>query len=55
MTALIYRYVRVFNYSQRQQAKWLLFGFAGLIVVVTLYSLISLLVPGLGALWSMGA
>ena len=29
----IYRYVRVFNFAQRQQAKWLLFGLAGLIVL----------------------
>ena len=27
----IYRYVRVFSYSQRQQAKWLLFGLGGFI------------------------
>ncbi len=46
---LIYRYVRVFSYSQRQQAKWLLFGFGGLFVLIILYDLIGSLVPGLGA------
>ena len=46
---LIYRYARVFSYAQRQQAKWLLFGFAGLVVLTTLYSIIGSLVPGLGA------
>jgi len=46
---LIYRYVRVFSYSQRQQAKWLLFGFGGLFVLVILYDLIGGLFPGLGA------
>jgi hypothetical protein len=46
---LIYRYVRVFSSSQRQQAKWLLFGLGGLIVLSILYDLIGSLVPGLGA------
>src|SRR6266516_1219543 len=46
---LIYRYVRVFSSSQRRQAKWLLFGFGGLIVLGTLYDLIGSLIPGLGA------
>jgi hypothetical protein len=46
---LVYRYVRVFSYPQRQQAKWLLFGFAGLFVLVILYVLIGSLVPELGA------
>jgi hypothetical protein len=46
---LIYRYVRVFSSSQQQQAKWLLFGFGGLIVLSLLYDLIGSLVPGLGA------
>lgn len=46
---LIYRYVRVFSSSQRQQAKWLLFGFGGLFVLVILYDLIGSLFPGLGA------
>ena len=46
---LIYRYVRVFSYSQRQQAKWLLFGLGGFIVLSILYDLIGSLVPGLGA------
>src|SRR6266487_1049872 len=45
----IYRYVRVFSASQRQQAKWLLFGLGGLIVLSILYDLIGSLVPGLGA------
>src|SRR5437588_12007275 len=39
VAVLVYRYVRVFSSSQRQQAKWLLFGFGGLIVMVTLYDL----------------
>ena len=47
LVLLIYRYVRVFSPSQRQQAKWLLFGFGGLFVVIILYDLIALLVPGL--------
>jgi hypothetical protein len=46
---LIYRYVRVFSYSQRQQAKWLLFGFGGVFVLIILYDLFGSLVPGLGA------
>jgi hypothetical protein len=46
----IYRYVRVFSSLQRQQAKWLLFGFGGLIVLsIFFYDLIGSLVPGLGA------
>ena len=45
----IYRYVRVFNFAQRQQAKWLFFGLAGLIVLTILYDLIGSLIPGLGA------
>jgi hypothetical protein len=45
----IYRYVRVFSFEQRQQAKWLLFGLAGLIVLSILYDLIGSLIPGLGA------
>jgi hypothetical protein len=47
LVLLIYRYARVFSPSQRQQAKWLLFGFGGLFVVIILYDLIALLVPGL--------
>ncbi len=47
LVVLVYRYVRVFSPSQRQQAKWVLFGFGGLIVVIILYDLIALLVPGL--------
>jgi putative effector of murein hydrolase LrgA (UPF0299 family) len=46
---LIYRYVRVFSSSRRQQAKWLLFGFGGVFALVILYVLIGNLVPGLGA------
>ena len=45
----IYRYVRVFSFAQRQQAKWLIFGLAGLIVLTILYDLIGSLIPGLGA------
>jgi hypothetical protein len=47
LVLLVYRYVRVFSPSQRQQAKWLLFGFGGLFVVIILYDLIDYLVPGL--------
>jgi hypothetical protein len=47
LAVLIYRYVRVFSPSKRQQAKWLLFGFGGLFVVIILYDLIAYLVPGL--------
>jgi hypothetical protein len=46
---LIYRYIRVLSPSQRQQAKWLLFGFGGLFVLIILYDLIAALVPGAGA------
>ena len=46
---LIYRYVRVFNYSQRQQTKWLVFGLSGFAVLILLYTLIGSLFPGLGA------
>lgn len=46
---LIYRYARVFSYSQRQQAKWLVFGFAGFISLNFLFGFIGGLVPGLGA------
>jgi hypothetical protein len=46
---LIYRYVRVFSSSQRQQAKWLLYGFGGVFVLIILYDIIGSLVPGLGA------
>ena len=49
VAVLVYRYVRVFSPSQRQQAKWLLFGFAGLIVMVTLYTLLASLFPPLAA------
>lgn len=45
----IYRYVRVFNFAQRQQTKWLFFGLAELIVLTILYDLIGSLIPGLGA------
>lgn len=47
LVLLVYRYMRVFSLSQRQQAKWLLFGFGGLFVVIILYDLIALLLPGL--------
>jgi len=49
LAVLVYRYVRVFSSTQRQQAKWLLFGFGGLFVVILLYDLIASLVPGLAA------
>jgi hypothetical protein len=49
IAVLIYRYVRVYSSSQRQQAKWLLFGFGGLFVLIILYDLIASLVPGLEA------
>ena len=45
----IYRYLRVFSYSQRQQAKWLVFGFAALVALNFLGGFIGALVPGLGA------
>lgn len=46
---LIYRYVRVLSYSQRQQAKWLVFALATFAVLIVLYALIGSLVPGLAA------
>jgi hypothetical protein len=49
LSVLIYRYARVFSYSQRQQAKWLVFGLAGCAVLIVLFSLIGSLVPGLAA------
>jgi hypothetical protein len=52
---LIYRYVRVFSSSQRQQAKWLLFGFGGLFVLVILYDLIGSLFPCLAVVAQTGA
>ncbi len=45
----MYRYVRVFIYSQRQQAKWLVFGLAGCVALIVLYFLLSNLFSGLGA------
>jgi hypothetical protein len=45
----IYRYVRVSSYSQRQQTKWVVFGFAGLLGLDLLYGLIGILLPGLAA------
>jgi hypothetical protein len=45
----IYRYVRVSSYSQRQQTKWVVFGFAGLLGLDLLYALIGILFPGLAA------
>ena len=45
----IYRYVRIFSYSQRQQAKWLVFGLAGYIALNFLSGLIASLFPGLAA------
>jgi hypothetical protein len=49
LVVLIYRYVRVFSPTQRQQAKWLLVGFGGLFAVIILYDLIAGLLPGLAA------
>jgi hypothetical protein len=46
---MIYRYIRVLRPSQQQQAKWLLFGFGGMFVLIILYDLIEYLVPGAGA------
>ena len=45
----IYRYVRVSSYSQRQQTKWVVFGFAGMLGLDLLYGLIGILLPGLAA------
>jgi signal transduction histidine kinase len=45
----IYRYMRVFSYSQRQQTKWLVFGLAGLIALNFLVGFIGSMLPGLGA------
>jgi hypothetical protein len=45
----IYRYVRVSSYSQRQQTKWVVFGFAALLALDLLYGLIGILFPGLAA------
>ncbi len=45
----IYRYVRVSSYSQRQQTKWVVFGFAGLLGLDLLYALIGMLFPELAA------
>ena len=49
VAVLVYRYVRVFSSSQRQQAKWLLFGFGGLLVMGTLFDLLASLFPALAA------
>jgi hypothetical protein len=46
---LIYRYVRVFSYSQRQQSKWLVFGLAGFVALNFLFGFIGSLFPGFGA------
>jgi hypothetical protein len=46
---MIYRYVRVMSPLQQQQAKWLLFGFGGMFVLIIVYDLIEYLVPGMGA------
>jgi hypothetical protein len=46
---LMYRYVRVFSFSQRQQAKWLVFGLAVCAVLIILYSLIGSLIPEFAA------
>jgi hypothetical protein len=39
----------VTNYSQRQQTKWVVFGFAGLLTLDFLYGLLGILFPGLAA------
>ncbi|HEX6483755.1 MAG TPA: hypothetical protein VF043_33325 [Ktedonobacteraceae bacterium] len=49
LVVLVYRYRRVFRPAQRQQAKWVLFGFGTLLVVILLYDLIAVVVPGLAA------
>jgi hypothetical protein len=49
LALLIYRYVRVFSYSQRQQTKWLVFGLSGFVGLILLYFLIGNLIPGLAA------
>ncbi len=46
---LIYRYMRIFSYSQRQQTKWLVFGLAGFVALNFLFGLIGGLSPGLSA------
>ncbi len=46
---LIYRYVRVFSYSERQQSKWLVFGLAGFVALNFLFGFIGSLFPGFGA------
>jgi len=46
---LIYRYVRVFSHSQRQQSKWLVFGLAGFVALNFLLGFIGSLFPGVGA------
>jgi hypothetical protein len=45
----IYRYVRVSSYSQRQQTKWVVFGFAGFLGLDLMYGLIGILFPRLAA------
>lgn len=49
LIVLIYRYTRVFSYTQRQQAKWLVFGLGGFAIVNVLYSIIGGLFPGLSS------
>ena len=46
---LIYRYVRVFSYTQRQQSKWPVFGLAGFVALNFLFGFIGSLFPWLGA------
>jgi hypothetical protein len=45
----IYRYARVSSYSQRQQAKWLVFGLTGFGALYFLLGLIATVFPELGA------
>lgn len=46
---LVYRYRRVYTPVQRQQTKWLVFGFATGVVVAGLSNLLGVVVPGLSA------
>jgi hypothetical protein len=46
---LVYRYRRVYTPVERQQTKWLVFGFATGVVVAGLSNLLGVVVPGLSA------
>lgn len=45
----VYRYVRVYDAVQRQQTKWMVFGFGGSIAFFVLYTVLGIVVPGLSA------